>query len=291
VGIFKKDYGTKKCYICNEKFNRPDVWKVAENKYVCRQCRKHSEYPKTRLNDNDMPEGLRGLEKALEREESLKAQNESIDEKPSKSTQTKKDIFKNIFKRSKTHQDETPDTANIHQPSPTRTFVNDEERILNSDEPYEILGVTKNHTFEQITEAYKKLQKNYLEMDLRDKTTEERKRINTILIRINKAHVSIRSSHYANLNRQNYSEKPSPKYTSFHSEEDRILNSSDPFQILNTSPNASFNEIKKNYKELQLKYKLTGMINKSEDEVLRLTNLLKKINWAYTEIKKINGFS
>ncbi|WKT57175.1 hypothetical protein QVH35_06960 [Candidatus Nitrosotenuis chungbukensis] len=59
---------------------------------------------------------------------------------------------------------------------------------------------------------------------------------------------------------------------------------------MNVLPNSTKDQIKKNYKELQLKYKLTGMMNKSEDEILRLTNLLKKINWAYTEIKKIGGF-
>jgi len=286
MGLFKKDYETKKCHVCNKKFNRPDVWKIDENKYVCRKCRKHSEYS----SDHDMPEALRRLERILEREESKTQKNENIDEKSK--TQAKKGIFKTIFKRSKTNQ-ETQDTTSTHQPSsPTRTFTNEEERILNSDEPHEILGVTKNHTFEQMTETYKKLQKNYLEMDLRDKTTEERKKINAILIRINKAYDSIRGSHYASLYRHDfYSKKSSPRYTPFRSEEDRILNSPDPFQILNISPNVSINEIKKRYKELQLKYKLTGMINKPEDEVLRLTNLLKKVNWAYTEIKKINGFS
>jgi DnaJ-domain-containing protein 1 len=291
VGLFKRDYGTKKCYVCNEKFNRPDVWKVAENKYVCRQCRKHSEHSKSR-DDSDMPEGLRRLQETLERRESLESQKKDhVGEKTGKSNQAKKGFFKNIFKKSKTDQEDTPDTVNTHQPSPTRTFANDEDRILNSDEPYEILGVSKNHTFEQITQAYKKLQKNYLEMDLRDKATEERKRINALLIRIDKAYASIRGAYYANLNRQSFTQKPSPKFTSFHSEEDRILNSPDPFQILNVSPHASVNEIKKIYKELQLKYKLTGMINKPDDEVQRLTNLLKKVNWAYTEIKKINGFS
>lgn len=256
---------------------------------------KKLEERRRKLHDNDMPEGLRNLERALEREESLREQKKgNINEKVSEPTQDKKGFLNNIFKRSKNQQkqEETPKTGDTDKTSPARSFANDEERIINCDEPYEILGVTKNNTFEQISEVYKRLQKNYLETDLRDKTTEERKMINTILIKINKSYAKIRSSHYANLNSQNrYSEKPSTKFMKFHSEEERILNSTDPFQILNLSPNSTMDEIKKNYKDLHRKYKLTGMINKPEAEVLRLTNLLQKINWAYTEIKKINGFS
>ena len=206
--------------------------------------------------------------------------------------ETKKGIFRTAFKGSKNKQRKDTQTAEDYESyTPTRTYANDEERIINSDNPYEILGVSKNNTFEQISKTYKRLQKNYLQIDLHDKPTEERKRINTILIKINKAYSKIRSSH-ANSTFQNpYLEKKTQQHIIFHSEEDRILNSSDPFQILNVSPGATIDEIKRNYKKLQLKYKLTGMINKPEAEVLQLTNLLKKVNWAYTEIKKINSFS
>ncbi len=200
-------------------------------------------------------------------------------------TTNKTSLFGRIFSKNQQRDNSTT----VGYPS-DGISENIEECVSESEDPYQVIGVSKNDTFEKISEVYKKLQKEYLDIDLRNKTPDERKNINTILIKINRAYDKIRSSHHANLNRQHNLTRVDSRSVKFNSEEERILNSTDPFQILNVLPNSTKDQIKKNYKELQLKYKLTGMMNKSEDEILRLTNLLKKINWAYTEIKKIGGF-
>lgn len=199
-------------------------------------------------------------------------------------TSNKTGLFGRIFNRDQTSEQRTNSEDN-----PDGISENVEDYVIDSEDPYQIIGVNKNDSFEKISQTYKKLQKEYLDIDLRNKTTEERKSINTALIKVNRAYDKIRRSHHVNVRNQNNLGTVDSRSIKFYSEEERILKSPDPFQILNVSPNSTKDEIHRNYKKLQLKYNLTGMINKPKDEVQRLENLLKRINWAYTEIKKIGA--
>jgi len=196
----------------------------------------------------------------------------------------KNGLFGRIFNR-----DQTSAQGHDSEDNNDGFSENVEKHVIDSEDPYQIIGVSKNDSFEKISQVYKKLQKEYLEIDLRNKTAEERRSVNTALIKINRSYDKIRGSNHVNQRSQNSLGTVDSRSIKFHSEEERILKSLDPFQILNVSPNSTKDEIHRNYKKLQLKYNLTGMINKPKNEVQRIESLLKRINWAYTEIKKIGA--
>ena len=75
----------------------------------------------------------------------------------------------------------------------------------------------------------------------------------------------------------------------FDSEKDRILNATNPLDVLGLSPNVSLSVIKSKYRELSIKYDPNkGIINKSDVQKEQDHKISTKLNNAYSQLKRQN---
>ena len=75
----------------------------------------------------------------------------------------------------------------------------------------------------------------------------------------------------------------------FDSEKDRILNATNPLDVLGLFPNVSFSVIKSTYRELSKKYDPNrNIINKSDVQKEQDHKISTKLNHAYSQLKRQN---
>ena len=83
--------------------------------------------------------------------------------------------------------------------------------------------------------------------------------------------------------------KPSQKPGADDSEIRKILDSRDPHDILGVSKNAAIDEIKARYREMAKKHDPSqGIIHKSAIEKERSNKIMAKINYAFTQLKRVH---
>ena len=92
--------------------------------------------------------------------------------------------------------------------------------------------------------------------------------------------------------RQNYRENYRQEYRQDYNQSyNESSQSKDPYEVLGVSKTASFDEVKKKYRELVRKYHPDFLENKNDaNESAKRTKKTQEINEAYEKIKSIKGW-
>ena len=186
-----------------------------------------------------------------------------------------------------------------------------EDRILNSDDPYVVLGVSRNTSYQDIQNSYLDLAMTYGERVKASRRSNAASRYKEIMTKINNAFEHLKKDHTSsethlddladailrdampdNHRQPKRADKENTQPSSDlgsadKATEDRILNSDDPYVVLGVSRNATRAEIKSAHRNLvKIFHPSKGALHKSVAEQERSEQIMKEINHAYEQYLK-----
>ncbi len=189
-----------------------------------------------------------------------------------------------------------------------------ERRILTSDDPYTVLGVSRNTSYQDIQTHYLDLAMTYGKRVKASRRSNAASRYKEIMTKINNAFEQLKKDHTSsethlddladailrdampdNHRQHKRTDKENTQPSSDlgpadKAAEDRILNSNDPYVVLGVPKNATNAEIKSARRNLvKMFHPSKGALHKSVAEQERYDQIMKKINRAYEQKRTRKG--